>query len=114
MPRLMVVDDDPDIRAALATCLDREGFEVDLCADGQEAIERLARDERPHTIILDLMMPRMNGFEVLEALKAQGSQIPVVVISANRGYTAQDLGVTSLMRKPFDLEELIDVLRRVA
>ena len=112
----MVVDDDPDIRAALRICLGSEGFEVQSCADGQDAINSLDAGALPQAMILDLMMPRMNGFEVLEALKlkADWSRIPVVVVSANRGYSAKDLGVLSVLRKPFELEELVGTLRAIA
>ena len=79
MLKVMVVDDDPDIRAALRICLGSEGFEVQSCADGQDAINSLDAGALPQAMILDLMMPRMNGFEVLEVLKlkAAWSRIPV-------------------------------------
>jgi CheY-like chemotaxis protein len=116
VPRVMVVDDDPDIRVALEMCLDSEGYDVEACVDGQDALERLGLGQRPEAIILDLMMPRMNGFEVLEALKAESrwAGIPVVIVSANRGYSAEDLGVVSVLRKPFDLDDLVGALQSIA
>lgn len=112
----MVVDDDADIRSALGICLSSEGYDVTACFDGQDAIEHLERGAAPHAIILDLMMPRMNGFDVLRALRAKQawSEIPVVIVSANRGYTAQDLGASSVLRKPFELEDLMDALKSLA
>ena len=112
----MIVEDDPDIRAALGLCLGSEGYRVETCADGLEAMTRLEAGARPQAIVLDLMMPRMNGFEVLKALEAQPKwrQIPVVIISANRGYSAEDLGVSTILRKPFELGELIQALRSAA
>lgn len=106
---VMVVDDDPDIRTALATCLGSEGYHVEVCADGREAMDRIGKGQHPRVIVLDLMMPRMNGFDVLEALRSHGpwSRIPVVIISANRGYSSEDLGVHSVLRKPFDLQDLL-------
>ena len=111
----MVVDDDADIRAALRTCLDSEGYEVHACVDGRDAIESLDFGINPEAIILDLMMPRMNGLEVLAALRAEPrwSGIPVVVVSANRGYSAEDLRVSFVLRKPFDLHDLIAALQSV-
>ena len=111
----MVVDDDADIRAALGLCLDSEGYDVVVCTDGLDAIDRLRAGVRPQAIVLDLMMPRMNGFEVLEALRAEKrwARIPVVVVSANRGYSAHDLGVLSVLRKPFELDDLVEALRRI-
>ena len=112
----MVIDDDADIRAALGICLHSEGFEVQLCMNGRDAIDRLEFGAHPSAIVLDLMMPGMNGFEVLESLKAdpRWSLIPVVVISANRGYSAEDLGVSVVLRKPFDLHDLLRALAPMA
>jgi CheY-like chemotaxis protein len=112
----MVVDDDADIRSALGICLKCEGFDVELYADGREAMDRIQAGEAPHAIVLDLMMPRMNGFEVIEALKAEQrwARIPVVVISANRGYSREDMGVRAVLRKPFELDSLISTLDQIA
>lgn len=111
----MVVDDDADIRHALGVCLNSEGYEVQLCIDGRDAIDRLGFGLRPAAIVLDLMMPRMNGFEVLQALRAEPGwcDIPVVIVSANRGYEANDLGVSQVLRKPFELADLIAALESV-
>ena len=109
----MVVEDDPDVRYALGRCLDSEGYDVQLCTDGQDALDRLDFGANPEAIVLDLMMPRMNGLEVIRALKAEPKwrQIPVVVVSANRGYSAADLGVSQVLRKPFELQDLLSALQ---
>ena len=109
----MVVDDDADIRAALRFCLHSEGYDVQLCMNGRDAIDRLDFGLHPAAIVLDLMMPGMNGLEFLDVLKAdpRWSCIPVVVISANRGYSAEDLGVSAVLRKPFELADLINALQ---
>ncbi len=60
----MVVDDDPDMRRALTACLDAEGYEVELCEHGRDALERLELGSRPDVIVLDLMMPVLNGLEL--------------------------------------------------
>ena len=112
----MVIDDDADIRAALGFCLHSEGYAVQLCMNGRDAIDRLDFGMHPAVIVLDLMMPGMNGLEVLEALRADArwSSIPVVVVSVNRGYSAEDLRVSSVLRKPFDLPDLVRALRQAA
>ncbi len=108
----MIVDDDADIRAALAFCLHSEGYQTQLCMNGRDAIDRLDFGLRPDAIVLDLMMPGMNGLEVLQVLRsdARWSAIPVVVASVNRGYSAEDLGVAAVLRKPFELKELVVAL----
>ena len=109
----MVIDDDADLRAALGFCLDSEGYDVQLCMNGRDAIDRLDFGVHPQAIVLDLMMPGMNGLELLEVLRGdpRWSSIPVVVVSVNRGYSAEDLGVAFMLRKPFELPDLISVLQ---
>ena len=108
----MIVDDDADIRAALGFCLNSEGYQIHLCMNGRDAVDRLDFGLRPDAIVLDLMMPGMNGLEVLQALRADArwAAIPVVVASVNRGYSAEDLGVSAVLRKPFELSDLIVAL----
>lgn len=112
----MIVDDDADMRTALGFCLSSEGYQVHLCTNGHDAVDRLDFGLRPDAIVLDLMMPAMNGFELLQALKSnlRWSSIPVVVASVNRGYTAQDLGVATMLRKPFDLPDLLRAIESAA
>ncbi len=108
----MVVDDDPDILTALSMTLQTEGYGVHACRHGREALDALEGGLRPQAILLDLMMPVMNGFELLQVLKsdARWEDIPVVVLSANRGYSRDNLGVLGMLRKPFELEELFAAL----
>ena len=115
VPTVMVIDDDSDLRAALGFCLQSEGYDVQLCMNGLDAIDRLDFGVHPQAIVLDLMMPGMNGLELLAVLKAdpRWSAIPVVVVSVNRGYSAEDLGVALVLRKPFDLPDLISALQTV-
>lgn len=110
---VLVVDDDPDIRDAVGDCLREEGYDVHTAEDGRAALDRLEFGLRPAVILLDLMMPVLNGFDVLRALRAapdwQG--IPVVVVSANQGYEAQDLeGAFKIIRKPVQLEKLLSTI----
>jgi len=107
---VLIVDDDPDIRDAVGECLRYEGYDVHSAADGRDALDRLEYGLRPDVILLDLMMPVLNGFDVLEALKSrpEWKSIPVVIVSANRGYEAEDLsGAVSILRKPVNVDRLI-------
>ncbi|HEY6908076.1 MAG TPA: response regulator [Myxococcales bacterium] len=110
--RVMVVDDDPDILTALSMTLQTEGYGVHACRHGREALDMLEGGLRPAAILLDLMMPVMNGFEFLQVIKSdiRWRRIPVVVLSANRGYSRDDLGVLGMLRKPFELDELFAAL----
>lgn len=110
---VLVVDDDPDIRDAVGDCLREEGYEVHTAADGRAALDRLEFGLRPAVILLDLMMPVLNGFDVLRALRSapDWQRIPVVVVSANQGYEPQDLqGAFSIIRKPVQLEKLLSTI----
>jgi CheY-like chemotaxis protein len=112
---ILIVDDDPDIRDALGECLRYEGYDVHAAADGRDALDRLEFGLKPDVILLDLMMPVLNGFDVLEALKKRPEwrTIPVVVVSANRGYQAEDLdGAVGILRKPVNVDRLIAVVEQ--
>ena len=107
---VLIVDDDPDIRDAVGECLRYEGYDVHSATDGRDALDRLEYGLRPAVILLDLMMPVLNGFDVLEALKnrPEWKSIPVVIVSANRGYEAEDLsGAVSILRKPVNVDRLL-------
>jgi CheY-like chemotaxis protein len=107
---VLIVDDDPDIRDAVGECLRYEGYDVHSAADGRDALDRLEYGLRPAVILLDLMMPVLNGFDVLEALKSrpEWKSIPVVIVSANRGYEVEDLsGAVSILRKPVNVDRLL-------
>ena len=111
---VLVVDDDYDIREALTDVLVSEGYSVVTAADGGEALDHLRGGVRPAVMLLDLMMPRVSGVEVIDALRKDESlsRIPVVVCSANRGYGPDDLGVHDVLRKPVSVEELLDAVAR--
>ena len=121
MPRILIVEDNVDLARGIGHNLRREGHEVEVAANGSESLE-LARDFRPDLLILDLMLPEMNGFEVLETLRAQGSRIPVLVLTARGEETdkvrAFRLDADQYMTKPFGLMELLErvkvLLRREA
>ena len=80
-PKILVVEDDLSILTGLSMSLRFEGFEVIQAQDGRTGLQK-AIDERPDLMVLDVMLPQMNGFEVLEELRTRGSTLPVVVLSA--------------------------------
>lgn len=113
---ILVVEDDNDIREALMGVLSDEGYPVLGAADGRQALDRLRDGARPSLILLDLMMPFMNGwqFRAEQKLDAALSDIPVVVISAdaNVRQKAESLDAVGYLKKPVELEGLLDVVKR--
>ena len=121
MSRILVVEDDPAILRGLADNLRCEGHEVQQAADGEAGL-RLAREGRPDLIILDLMLPRLSGYEVCTKLRAQGAETPILMLTA-RGDEADrvvglDMGADDYVTKPFSVRELLArvraLLRRAA
>ena len=117
--RLLVVDDEENLRSMLAAALAHHGFDVSLAADGHEALRAIG-DLQPALVVLDVMMPGIDGFEVCRRLRAQGDSTPVVFLTARddtddkvRGLR---LGGDDYLEKPFSLDELVArieaVLRR--
>jgi two-component system chemotaxis response regulator CheY len=113
--RVLVVDDDPDIRELLFTALEDEGFEVVPAGNGQEALA-IIQTFRPDVIVLDLMMPVMDGWQFASALRARDEDIPIVLLSAARDLRshAKALSAAEIIEKPFDLSELLPKIARVA
>ncbi len=111
--RILLVDDDPDIREALAEALAADGNEVRTAENGRAALAS-ARAERPDVIVLDLMMPVMNGWEFrrIQRGDADLAGIPVIVISAGR--PGRDLGAAAFLPKPFPLDAILDAVERCA
>ena len=117
--RALVVDDSAVIRELIAVNLQLEGFEVTMAGDGETALE-LARTTLPDVITLDVMMPRMSGFEAVERLRAEPETagIPVVMVTG-RAQAAdlargEELGADAYLTKPFEPAELIEVVTRLA
>jgi DNA-binding response OmpR family regulator len=117
--RVLIAEDEPNIVESLSFVLGREGFEVSAVLDGQAALERLRADP-PDMMILDVMLPRVNGFEVLKQVKSDPSlrSIPVIVLTA-KGQAhdrrmAEELGVDGFMTKPFSNREIVEQVRRLA
>ena len=118
VPRILVVDDDQSIRQLVCTIVQREKFTVDTAADGQEAID-LLKQHSYSVILLDLMMPRVSGFEVIEFIRThpQMSKPIVLVITAYADQTFKDVDaaiVAGVLRKPFEVAELGNLVRLCA
>jgi CheY-like chemotaxis protein len=106
---ILVVDDDPDILQTLALCLSTEGYRVSMAANGQEALTLLER-EPPACILLDLMMPVMDGWQFVSELERRGKRkAPLLILSADRAVQghAHKLRADGYLAKPFDLDDLL-------
>ena len=112
MKTVLLVEDDDTLRGAMRLVLQWEGYRVECAGDGYEALELLHRPERPSLILLDLMLPVLDGWQFRQALKddARLAAIPVVVVSALEA--GRSLDVAGHIQKPFRPEELLDVVRR--
>ncbi len=107
--RILIVEDDPSIRLGLQRSLGYEGFTVDLAKDGEEALQR-AFDKKPDLILLDLMLPKVNGFEVCRTVRKYDASIPIVILSAKGDegdkVLGLELGADDYVTKPFSIREL--------
>jgi DNA-binding response OmpR family regulator len=117
MAKVLVVDDEPDILLMLRMAFEDEGHEVVTAPDGGQALERLAEDH-PDVVVLDMMMPVIDGLGVLEAKQAGGEATPVIVVSAKSdprdSRRALELGAVEYVVKPFDLDRLLSLAATVA
>ncbi len=117
-PRVLVVDDDPVILKLLQVNFEMEGFDVVTATDGVDGL-RAARDERPDVVVSDVMMPRMNGLELVAALSADDrtGAIPVMLLSARAQATdiaaGLDAGARDYVTKPFEPLELVDRVHKL-
>jgi DNA-binding response OmpR family regulator len=112
-PSVLIVDDDITVRKLISTILRRNDVDFATACDGVEAMALL--DQRHYQVLLlDLMMPRMNGYEVLERLRGRADRPFVILVSAQSDYANLGLDpaiVHSILRKPFDIEFLVDLVR---
>lgn len=114
-PRILIVDDDPAVREILAIIFKREGWNADAVGDGEQAIERL-RTTSYVAVVLDLLMPRLDGAGVIGHMRENGIHTPVVVLSAvssERGGELDASIVRVTLQKPFEIGELRAVVRAV-
>jgi two-component system response regulator MprA len=114
--KILVVDDDAPVRESLRRALQLEGYEVELAADGAEALDRLKLDgSAPDALVLDVSMPRLDGLEVCRRLRRGGSAVPVLMLTARDEVADRvaglDAGADDYVVKPFALEELLARLR---
>lgn len=117
--RVLVVDDDDVIRQLITVNLELEGFEVATAVDGQDCLDKV-KGVAPDVITLDIMMPRLDGWEAASRLRAdpETADIKVVLLSARAQEADLErgsrIGVDAYLTKPFDPDELIDIVRRLA
>jgi CheY-like chemotaxis protein len=117
--RILVVDDNADMRDSLQMLLQRLGYDSEGARDGQQAME-IQRRRPAHVLITDIFMPGKDGIETIEAFRREWPRIRIVAMSgggtvATRDYleVAPEIGADAVLRKPFSLEALTEVLRRV-
>lgn len=114
---ILLIEDDAGIRESVTECLEAEGYAVKPVANGVEGLEWLRQPHRPHLIVLDLVMPVMNGSQFLSELRedARIRDIPVVLMTAATSAPGMAIPpATAYLPKPFELEELLDAVERHA
>ena len=113
--KILVVDDERAVRESLRRALELEGYEIELAEEGREALQRLAREDQPDAVILDVLMPGVDGLEVCRTLRSQGSRLPVLMLTARTQVEDRveglDAGADDYLTKPFALEELLARVR---
>jgi DNA-binding response OmpR family regulator len=112
---ILVVDDDRELVDALRSMLERQGYRVIQAHDGHQA-KQAVYNQRPDLMILDMMMPRMGGYPVLEHFKDKTDAPPIIMVTANEGSRhkvyAEYLGVIDYIRKPFAMERLLETVNK--
>jgi two-component system response regulator MprA len=113
--KILVVDDERAVRESLRRALELEGYEIELAADGSEALYRLEGDVEPDAMILDVLMPGVDGLEVCRRVRGSGSKLPVLMLTARTEVEDRvaglDAGADDYVTKPFALEELLARVR---
>jgi DNA-binding response OmpR family regulator len=112
---ILIVDDDQELSDGLRAVLEKQGFRVLQARDGQQG-KQAVYQHRPDLVILDMMMPRMGGYPVLEHFRGKTDAPPIIMITANEGSRhkayAEYLGVVDYIRKPFAMERLLEAVHR--
>ncbi|MCS6849779.1 MAG: response regulator [Gemmataceae bacterium] len=112
---ILIVDDDTELSDGLRVVLEKLGYRVIQARDGQQG-KTMVYQHRPHLVILDMMMPRMGGYPVLEHFKGKPDAPPIIMITANEGSRhkayAEYLGVVDYIRKPFAMERLLESVQK--
>jgi two-component system response regulator MprA len=113
--KILVVDDERAVRESLRRALELEGYEIELAGDGSEALYRLESSEEPDAMILDVLMPGVDGLEVCRRIRGTGSRLPVLMLTARTEVEDRvaglDAGADDYVTKPFALEELLARVR---
>ncbi|MFM8273021.1 MAG: response regulator transcription factor [Gemmata sp.] len=112
---ILIVDDDRELVDAVRTMLERQGYKVIQAHDGHQGKQAIY-NQRPDLVILDMMMPRMGGYPLLEHFKDKGDAPPIIMVTANEGSRhkvyAEYLGVIDYIRKPFAMERLLETVNK--
>ncbi|GIW80266.1 MAG: two-component system response regulator [Gemmatales bacterium] len=112
---ILIIDDDYELSDGLRAVLERQGFRVYQARDGQQG-KQMIYQHSPDLVILDMMMPRMGGYPVLEHFRGKPEAPPIIMITANEGSRhkayAEYLGVVEYIRKPFAMEKLLEAVER--
>jgi two-component system, OmpR family, response regulator MprA len=113
--KILVVDDERAVRDSLRRALELEGYEIELAENGREALDRVASGAEPDAIVLDVLMPGVDGLEVCRTLRRNGSRVPVLMLTARTQVEDRveglDAGADDYLTKPFALEELLARVR---
>jgi two-component system, OmpR family, response regulator MprA len=113
--KILVVDDERAVRDSLRRALELQGYEVELASDGAEALERLAANGQPDAVVLDILMPGIDGLEVCRQIRRRGYGVPVLMLTARDAVGDRveglDAGADDYLVKPFALEELLARVR---
>jgi CheY-like chemotaxis protein len=115
--KVLIIDDDADIRELLKIVLEADGYHVNIAVDGADALTQLGAGLWPALILLDLMMPRLDGEQFMKKMRGtRYAKIPVVLLSGHSAAAkkADDLHAASCLNKPVEVEELLDTVRRFA
>jgi CheY-like chemotaxis protein len=110
---VLIVEDDDDLREMMAQLLSLEGFQAAAVANGQEALEYLRQGTAPDLILLDMMMPVMDGWEFRRRQKSDPSmaEVPVIVLSALDQGRITDISAEAILKKPLDFDRLLELVR---
>ena len=113
--KILVVDDERAVRESLRRALELEGYEIELAEDGTKALDRLHSEPEPDAMVLDVLMPGMDGLEVSRTLRREGSRLPILMLTARTQVEDRveglDAGADDYLTKPFALEELLARVR---
>jgi two-component system OmpR family response regulator len=116
--KILVVDDERAVRDSLRRALELQGYEVELASDGAEALARLAANGQPDAVVLDILMPGIDGLEVCRQIRRRGSSVPVLMLTARDAVEDRvaglDCGADDYLVKPFSFAELLARLRALA